>query len=268
MRRIGIVLAVGLVLCTPAPAWGPATHAYLAERIVGPDPVAIYGAAAPDFNGAVLYNEPVRAALKHLTHREFERLAPSPFATGFATHNSLWGADWYAHACYDASAPEIYSTRKIHQLSEECGITVQRAEDVFEGVMDYLLRVERGPELGRLLAEGANASTHEDELVAAFAQAVTERAPQITLDEATAEIRKAAAGYRVLTTMYARELETRDEAYIRQYVPAAIATALKCTMPDAERYVTRAIALCQDDYKPEMDRIVTEVRAKMAESGR
>jgi len=250
-----------LALCLPAQAWAPVTHAYLAERITGHcDPEIMYGATMVDFHGTLIANKKADKALKRIAHDEFHRLEPSKFAVGFATHNALWGADYYAHLYYDKSAEPIYSTLKIRQLSREFGISMQQAEDSFEGVIEFMIRIEYGPQLGQIMAQGAR-DTHEEELAKAFAAPLAKRTG-MSVEQAASEIRKAARGFQVLANTYAKQL-VRDDAYLRFLAVLAIQGYLGGSHDDAERYFTRVIELCQDDYQAEMDRIVRNIRERM-----
>ncbi|HOZ46861.1 MAG TPA: hypothetical protein PLO37_00435 [Candidatus Hydrogenedentes bacterium] len=259
-----LIALVLLAVSSPAAAWGPVTHAYLAARITGSeDPAVLYGSMLPDCNGGLLYNKPANSALKHLTHYEFDRLAPSAMATGFTTHNGAWGTDRYAHIYYDTSAPEIYSTRKMKALCSEFGFTMQDAENVFEGVIEYFIRIDQGAALVEKAAKAAEAAAFEEAMIAAYAQPMTERVAGMTLEQAQAEVRKAVQGFRVVNKMYTEELARRSDNDVRKYLPMALAPAMKCDTATCDRYITRCIDLCRKDYQAEMDRIVGEVRAKM-----
>ena len=260
LTYISVVAIPGL--CLQAQAWPPATHAYLAERITGyRDPEIMYGATMVDFHGTLIANKKADKALKRIAHDEFHRLEPSKFAVGFATHNALWGADYYAHLYYDKSADPIYSTLKIRQLSQEFAISMQKAEDSFEGVIEFMIRIEYGPELGRLMAEGAR-DTHEEELARAFAAPLAKRTG-MSVEQAAGEVRKAARGFQVLADTYAKQLVRDDDDYLRFLAVLAIQGYLGRSHEEAERYFTRVIELCEDDYQAEMDRIVRNIRDRM-----
>lgn len=140
---------------------------------------------------------------------------------------------------------------------------MQHAEAVFEAVVDYLVRLDYGPELGELIAQSASRSAHEEALVEAFAEPVAERAG-ISLDEAAEEIRKGAKGFQVITRMYGEQLAKHDEAYVLEHIPVGLTVVLSCDVETAEAYVARAVEMCQDDFKNELDRVCRQVRAKMA----
>ena len=263
MKRAHLILMVAVALASAhAHAWGPAAHAYLAVRITGRStPGVVYGAMLADVNGAVVFNRRLASKLASLTHNEFDRLEPDEFATGFATHNNIWGADHYVHLHHNPDAPDIYSTTKMKQFSIEFGISMHEAEGAFDLVMEYLVRLDYGPELGKLIADSASVSTREDELVKAFAQPLSERAG-IPLEDAEAEIRKAAKTFQALTLTYARLL-AQDEEYLRKLAAYAISAYMGCNLETAKRYFARAVEICHDDYQQEMARMCDNVRAEM-----
>lgn len=269
MRRIACLVCVASAFMSPqAHAWPPATHVYLVERITGSrDPDIIYGSMAADFDGAVLFNKKARAVLKHMTHFEFDRLEPGKFATGFASHNGEWGADYYAHLYYDESAAPIYSTKKLRQLSIEFGISMNQAEDSFEGVIEFLIRIEYGPELGRLIVDSAARSTHEEELVKAFALPLSERAG-LSFEDAANEVRRAARTYQAVALTYGKQLMIEDEDYLRKLAVLALQAYLGFSPERAKQYLERGIKISKDDYQAEMDRITRNIRAKMIASPR
>jgi len=261
-RAVLILSAAILCLGMDAYGWAPATHAYLAERITGSqDPDIIYGSMVVDFYGAVLFNKAANDALHHMTHFDFEWLEPSTFATGFATHNGAWGADYYAHLYYDKTAEPIYSVRKLRQMSSEFNITMQQAEDSWEGIIEFLVRLEYGPELGVLIQQSASGSTHEEALVEAFAQPLAKKTG-LSVEEASTEIRKAARAYQTLALTYGQQL-AMDQDYLRRLAVIAIRAYLGCDLETAKRYFERGIEISRDDYKQEMDRICENIRAKM-----
>lgn len=264
MRRAKhIVLAMGLLLSMQAWAWGPAVHAYLIQRITGTQNLeAIYGSIVPDFYLLALGNPTAKAKLQRLTHYEFDRLEEGWFSIGFASHNGEWGADYYAHLYYNPEAPDIFSVVKIRQLSTEFGITMQVAEDIFEATVDFLVRMDCGPVLGTLIREGATHSGHEQDLVDAFAQPLSERVPGMSLAEAQETIRSAAAASQQLTAIYGEQLE-QDEAFLRTLIPAILVTTLGCPPDLARQYFERAEAICADEHAAEMDRICALVEAEM-----
>jgi len=264
VRRIWILaaLAAAVLSSANACAWGPAAHAYLAVRITGRQtPGIVYGAMLTDVNGGVVRNRSLASKLAGLTHNEFERLEPSEFATGFATHNNEWGTDHYVHLHHNPKAPDIYSTTKMRQFSKEFGISMHEAEGAFDLVMEYVVRRDYGPELGALIVESASASTHEEELVQAFAQPLAERAG-ISREHAAKEIRKAARVYQTLAIAYGEQL-AKDEAHLRKLAAYAIRLYMGCDLETAKRYFARCVEICEPDYEEEIAQMCETIRGIM-----
>ena len=250
-------------LCILAPwaaAWAPATHAYLAQRITGrSDPGIIYGAMATDLNGSVL-DRSLGPKLSSLTHADMNALEAGDFATGFATHNGQWGTDYYVHLHHNPDAPEIWSTRKIRQFCREFGIDHRIGEGLLDMTIDYLVRLECGPELGVLIARSAQ-DPHEHELADAFAEPLAKRAG-IPPEKAAFEIRRAARAFQVMAQTYGKQL-AQDEQYLRYLADRAIVMLIGCDLETAQQVFSRALEICRDDYQHEMTRICDEVRKRM-----
>jgi hypothetical protein len=248
-------------------AWGPATHAVIAMEATGDSsPAIIYGAMMPDMNGLLNSSPLLSSRLKRLTHFEWERLAPSTFARGFATHNGVWGADYFAHLYYKEDAELIYSTRIIHQLRDEFGVTAYQAEDIFEGVVEYRVRLDHGPELGELLGQAIDAldKGEEDALVAAFLEPLNETVSDMDSDAVESKLRWAVHAFKSGSKLYANLLKM-DEAYLQKTAVNLMATQLSCDMETAEAYINRGMELTTD-YKIELTRIADVIREKLAKA--
>ncbi len=262
MDRLLLSVAV-LLACPAAIAWGPATHVYILKHVNGLTTLpAVYGAMAPDCCSAIRDNPTIRSNFRHLTHYEFELLDPDWFAIGFATHNNQWGADYYAHLYYDPEADDIYSTIKIRQLSNEFGLTMQEAEDVFEGAIDYLVRREWGPSLGYLIAASAAQSSYGQRLVDTYAQPLAQRVSGLSEQQAAQEIEDACTAFQILTEIYGEHL-TQDIEELNTIIPSILARYLGCDTETATIYFERAVEICQDDYRAELLCVAAEVRARM-----
>jgi hypothetical protein len=120
-----------------AHAWGPATHAYIADHVGKQTALAnvdeIYGAMAPDaFNThfELLGDSETAACIRNHTHGDpldgaddfldvwnhAGRGRARNAAYGYATHNDLWGADYFAHwASPNGNAPG-YLVAKAYEL--------------------------------------------------------------------------------------------------------------------------------------------------------
>ncbi len=252
---------VFLMLLAPvAVAWGPATHAHLAERITGVShPDLLYGAMATDVSAAVT-SRWLRPPFASLTHAEINALEPGNFATGFATHNGRWGTDFYIHRHHNPDAPEIWSTRKIRQFSEEFGVDSQIGEGLLDITIEYLVRLERGPEFGAAVVESAQ-DAHGPELIEAFAEPLAKRAG-IPPDRAEREVRRAAHIFQVLMRTYGRLLCV-DEDYLRYLGDFAVVVLTGHGLKESRRIFARMVAVCSEDYEAELDRVCASVRERM-----
>ncbi len=108
MNPLRLAAATTLLLTSTAWGWGPSTHAYIASCVTeGRNLGVLFGAMLPDCNAVIRDNAAEASCLKKLVHHEFDRLASSALKIGFTTHNSDWGADYYAHLIYSENPEEI-----------------------------------------------------------------------------------------------------------------------------------------------------------------
>jgi len=241
-------------------AWGPATHLYIAYRIFGEDqPASLYGSMVPDMCDIEVFNRAAKGAFKHITHYDYDRLAPSPFARGFATHNQKWGGDSYAHAYLVKELTAEYPKVIFEQLSRETGISVHQAEDCIEMVLEYAIRRDLGPEFGKLVASSPDAvgKAEEDALVKAFAKPFSEKVAGLSEAEAAEHIRIMFSCHRLLTKCYGR-LMTLDEELLRPLGPVAVMIYLKTSKDRANTIFERACELCED-WQEHLDIIADEI---------
>lgn len=250
-------------------AWGPGTHLYIMD-LVEPQAGAMaqYGAMLPDCNATILDDPEVNRAVKRLLHDDFGLLPASALRTGLATHNSLWGADYYAHLVYHPEDPEsatAYATQKIEALVSEFGITTSQAEDVLELTIDYLLRIDLGPGFGVRIERAATqvGTAAEDQLVATYTAPLMARVPRLTEAEAERYIRHAAQTFRGVTTFYGQQLQQADDAFIEATIPVLLATYLGTGISTARTYFERAVELCRDDYADALNDIAVRIDAHM-----
>lgn len=266
--RVCPFIAVLLLAWCPAFAWGPATHVYIIQRIFGPDASeAVFGSTLPDFNGAARLRPEVDHVIKRLTHYEFERLAPSLFAAGFATHNGVWGADLYAHSYGKEAGADYYATRKIKELSEKTGLNLNQSEDTFEAAMDMQIALDCGPELGRALMDSARGVGPEQEqaIVDAFAAPLAERVPELRPGEAESILRWSFRAHKALMQAFAIQL-MQDRAYMLRLGAPLLAYHLKCDTPTARNYLETALELCADWREP-MNEITENVGKALEDQG-
>ncbi len=261
-----LLLAGALLFALPAHAWGPVTHAYIALQIF-PDapPALLFGAMVADMNGFSGLGGKGDSTLKHLTHREAERLAPSPFQRGLLTHDSDWGGDSYAHAYFHQPTDKLYPLRVFEQLSGETGITMNNAEDLIESVMDYVICRDMGRGFVRKLLDAVNAAgpAEEQALVDAYAVPLTERMPELTREKAEMAIRRAFRFEKTALKWTACFMLTSDK-YQRALAPCMISLGTGIRFAVAGECTRRGIALCAD-WRTNLDRIALEMGDKMRE---
>lgn len=263
MRRIVFVTFV--MVTARAFSWGPATHVYLAERATGSNrPETHFGSMLVDMNHFVRDEPEVVSAVRRLTHYESDRIAPSCLGLGMITHNEAWGADWYSHQYWMPDTTEsagLYSTEKIRHLEQALGVAPAQAEFAIE----YLLRVDTGPALGRKMLAGAAAfgPGQQQLLVDAFAPPLAERVAGLSHGEAEEELCRAANLFRFVTEVYGGAF-VRDETAVFDALSSLTAFYLRLEPDTAARHLAYAVELCRDDYRAELDRIGELLRADMA----
>jgi hypothetical protein len=250
-----------LLISSCALAWGPATHCYIASCVVGEEnPNVLLGAMLPDCNALILHNPAQATQLNRLTHREFDRLEPSAFATGFKTHNALWGADYYAHLFFDSNAEDIYSTVKIRQLSKEFGLEMSQAEDVFEMCVDIQLRMNMGPSLGVAIVNAGEADDmdHEQIMVDAFAAELASSVDGLSPEQAEQDIRAAVQVHKLLIVTFGEKLQLSEEE-IHAAIPSLLKIYLRVDEETAVTYYRRGLEITADCMQ-ELGRICEAIK--------
>jgi hypothetical protein len=264
MMRVLVVLGGALLAGAEACACGPATHLYVARQILGTDwPEALYGSMFPDVFGFAP-TDAFKGQIQHLTHFEFDRVSPSPFAAGVATHNGTWGADYYSHAYYNPGEPDTYLTARMKQLSQEFGFSVGQGEDLVEGVLDYLVRRDQGPAFGLLMkasADGTGAAVVQ-QVVDVFALPLSQQVPGLTLEAAQANLRTMCQQHLTLIRVYGQQLAVQDTPYIRSVLVQGMASYLQVDEATADQYVTRTEEICWD-YQDELDAMALRIAGEL-----
>jgi len=256
----GILLSASVT----AHAWGPATHLYIAQRVV-PDasPELLFGAMAADMFDFEIFNRGLKAEFKRMTHGEAERLPASEMRTGFLTHNRVWGADAYAHAYGDPQTTMLYPKRIIEALSADEGISPHQAEDCIEMTLDYVVRRDLGPALAATVTACAEAATPpcEQALVDTYAPLLAERVSGLDRGQAEDAIRRMFRCYRIFLQQYAVLMAYPDSSR-EALMPKVLAAALSVEPDKAERCFAKAVALCSD-WRAEVDAIAAAICSKM-----
>ena len=256
-----------LVSAQVAYGWGLAAHVVIARDALGTRrPEVLAGAMMADMNQAMLDDTNLLSEMSLLTHLEFGRLAPSCFRLGFASHNNDWGADVYTHQYW---LPDIleseyyYTTRKIYELAHDLNISLGRAEFYVEMAVDYLLRLDEGPELGDLMIYSALAVGNNkiNALAAAFAEPLSERVPDLTLVQAADKIADTARLFKLMILAYG--FSYRDQAALNEALITMGAYYLKENAWTVAYNLSYAVNLCRDDYREELTRISEILRPRL-----
>lgn len=260
LRMCLLFIVVLMCWTSLAYGWGMATHVLMAEQAMNrQNPEVFLGSMMADFNQAAFNDPDLNAAIGQLTHYEFDRLDDSCFSLGIATHNNVWGTDWYSHQYWLPDIPEsewYYSTRKINQLADELGISLLEAEYYFEMAIELLLRTDTGPDLGHKIMWATTTfnNAHVASLIEAFAGPLSENMAGMTLPEAEKAVADAAR-------LFNRMLQAYGLAYVQgELALANLLTAVGVfylnEKPIRVAYNLRyAAELCRDDYRAELDRV-------------
>ncbi|MCP4645351.1 MAG: hypothetical protein GY851_33215 [bacterium] len=251
IRRTAIIL-LALSFAVPAMAFGPATHIWIARQVTGQShPALMYGATAPDMSEVadlVLGNAAMGSAFRQLTHYEYGRLSPSPFADGYATHNERCGADAYAHGHRDFDTDEWvegYVIELADELSADTGADPTAAHGYIELALDMLMRREHGAGTGvQLLAASLLAGPGPTiDSVEAFSGEFADDADLSSI-EASAVVALSDRAFRLALLVYGLQL-VRPEAYTTRIVPVAFMVYDGVDYNTATFRLGRAIQLCE-----------------------
>jgi hypothetical protein len=151
-----LVIAISS-LTGPAMAFNPATHLYIADRVL---PACtskadlFYGSIAPDMaQYADTVKWPNSFVDTHYTYASLVGYAWGPnqkaFAIGWFTHNELNGADYYAHGIWTGNGYSGgYVTTQAGILSMQLDIPEYFAHFAIEAAIDYLMKTEHDKTLG------------------------------------------------------------------------------------------------------------------------
>jgi hypothetical protein len=107
VRLLLITLSLLALAAAPAAAWGPATHAYVADHTGKAWPylnrIEMYGALLPDAC-YFAYGSEYQAACALVAHEQYMRMWEGQYCLrnralglGYVSHNEEWGADSTAH---------------------------------------------------------------------------------------------------------------------------------------------------------------------------
>lgn len=188
---LGVACLLSFMLPEAAQAWNQATHAYIAERLVGPEKLKeMWGSTAPDFFNYIFDPKVCPGWVSDQTHgttgETFLKLwnaADKPIekalAYGFVSHNQQWGDDYVAHISglrpgYENDGYIIIKARQVLAAPVDPANPRQTFGDVFTGAfgaspgealliahviaeyaIDIRLAQEADPQLGRKLATAA-----------------------------------------------------------------------------------------------------------------
>ncbi len=289
MRRMicflgGAVLSL-LVITSTALAWGPATHAYLADQLGKKRGVKnaldLYGSMAPDLF-SLQFGSPFGSNLYLQTHFKFMNIwdrarsgRQKALAAGFVSHNDLWGADSTAHhASRTLSPAEGYVVTKARALAAEAplpeglGIPADTAGELYhvfvEAGVDVLTR-RLDPLLVQKITRAALARNWGFPYLLSRAYAADLAVYYGTEDLARRAIFAAEAHFRKSMMLYGMAL-AQDEATAVELLAEELADLAEgflagrgAALPPREVVhqiisleIQRAMALCAPDFEKEL----------------
>lgn len=209
-----VLLLVGDDAC----AFGPGTHFYVAQRILGAEQgAACFAAALPDGESFASTSQ-VKSAMKSLTHHGWHHMPKTAFGVGFCLHNGDWGADFYAHNYYHPEIPPSFIARNMREFSEIAGCPMGDAEALFEAMYDYVLRRDLGPEFGSVIenaARAANMPVYREQFVRAYAEPLMERVPSLTRVAAETELTMMYNKFVLLMRLYGSQLAGQELSFVK-----------------------------------------------------
>ncbi len=292
IRKLTAVAALIVLLAPAASAWGPATHAYIAQRL----PYAqllwsgqkLYGAMAPDVNN--FFPESLRVNGFLQTHYAPPVIAPGFLAVwdtahtsiqkaqaiGFLSHNEMWGADSFAHNEL-ADHPSGYVITKAGLLCQRLQaqllafglwntygafITLDNCHFVLEYGIDLLMK-QKDPALGLRVSTAALLRSPEFPTLLANAYNSTGITPD--------QWKQAEAEFRSFAVQYGFELQQPDSVAIPLIAEHLAAVAAKIgslpPVPGADTLIALALVdsmdLCKRDFSATIDAAVAGVRQNL-----
>ena len=278
LLKVGVLL-LGMAVAmaaTSVQAFNSGTHLYIAERVYSTcwDKTDLdYGSIAPDLAIYVAHPEKWPTAFDD-THHTFIDFSPYAwdltqkwFAKGWATHNEVWGADYYAHICYPApgSGTTGYVIGKAGLLLEEIPsptgnpvLDLEIAHDLIEIAVDVLLK-QNDPKLGEKLLDATVSRSLEDRnlLARVFVWESKPRTDWLTL--ASTELT-----FRGILTEYAMALSLSTPQHME---PLAILSSqfgqrfygVQIPPEKILGVLKIAVSLCSD-YKPVIDTVILGIK--------
>lgn len=233
-----------LLLPQTAPAWGTATHVYLAKRLghqLGNANVQeMYGATLPDFP-MLMFGSLYQEFLYRKTHYDFMQLVqqaplgyPRATAYGFASHNEAWGADYSAHiqaltlggtggyivqkipplaAALLPGVSALLTNRGIYDPQLAAQLSTTLADTALEAAVDLRISRKEFPELGleMMLASALRGAYVPSLVVSAFAKDLAVKA-SISEAQAAAILVAAEAQNRQYVATYGAALSQANRA--------------------------------------------------------
>ncbi len=231
-----------LLLPQAAPAWGTATHVYLAKRLGhqlgNANLQEMYGATLPDFP-MLMFGSPYQEFLYRKTHYDFMQMVqqaplgyPRATAYGFASHNETWGADYSAHiltlggtggyivqkipplaAALLPGVSALLTNRGIDDPQLAAQLSTTLADTALEAAVDLRISRNQFPEVGleMMLASALRGAYVPSLVVSAFAKDLAVKA-SISEAQAAAILVAAEAQNRQYVATYGAALSQANRA--------------------------------------------------------
>ncbi len=282
-----------------AMAWGPATHAYIAERLNNKGPLLtlnqVYGAMAGDVFTFISdpsgYGNRLNVQAHCSDGRRMWNLALLPTAKaqayGFISHNQAWGADYYAHdySCPENNPPQSgYIHDKAVQLaslpeisSALEGLDDQLKMELLRSVVEYAVDIlikRLDPAIGAKVSSAALLRSAEFPILlnTTFALDLARAFPKINYWQATKIISAAESQFRQIMLTYGQILSLRASDAIDQLsaelkILAAQMYGVDLSADLIKKAIKLAMGLCLDDYCDTIKQTIEQVSSGMVEHG-
>lgn len=271
-KFIAILVFIILILGpSSAYAFNSVAHLYIAEQVFQDYTQKndlFYGSIAPDLSLYVAKPEKWPTSFED-THYNFIDLrsyawgfTQTAFASGWLTHNEVWGADYYAHIEYPPGNDKGYVIEKAATLSTQTGLNPEFAHYVIEVAIDLLLKNNDDQKLGeKLLLSNLLRSWEDRNLLVKVLVWKGKRTDWLTL--ATAELT-----FRNLVNRYAMALVLPSPYDKKALAELGAKLALEMYGIEASKeellnILETAITLCEDDYKEVINFAIEQIQNRL-----
>jgi hypothetical protein len=270
---VGMTLILGLSITH---AFNSATHLYIAQEVFQVQDIDLYyGSIAPDL---ALYADPEKWPTSfedtHYNYIDLSSYASGftkkAFASGWLTHNEVWGADYYAHIvnpignniCITQGNYQGYVIEKACLLSSQTGIDPEFAHYVVETAIDLLLRNNDDPKLGKKLLNAILFRSWIDcYLLAKGLFWEEKRTDWQTLANAELTFRNLVSQYAITLALPS---PYNEKAFAKLGAQLALELyGIDISQEEVLNILETAITLCEGDYKEVINFAIEEIQNQL-----